>query len=91
MGKSINRQFTEEIKCKYMKRSLVSLKKCKLKQQNANVLPTVFAKILKCENTEEDMRKQAFMLLWRDFRQPGIQFWKAISQYVSKVIEYLYL
>ena len=57
MGKSINRRFTEEIKCKYMKRSLVSLKKCKLKQQNANVLPTVFAKILKCENTEEDMRK----------------------------------
>lgn len=57
MGKSINRQFTEEIKSKHMKRSLVSLKKCKLKQRNANVLPTVFAKILKCENIEEDMRK----------------------------------
>lgn len=57
MGKIINRQFTEELKSKHMKRSLVSLKKCKLKQRNANVLPTVFAKILKCENIEEDMRK----------------------------------
>lgn len=74
-----------------MKRSLVSLKKCKLKQQNANVLPTVFAKILKCENTEEEMREIGIYTIWRDFRQPGIQFWKTISQYVSKVIEYLYL
>lgn len=58
MGKRINRQFTEEIKSKHMKICLVSLKKCKLKQGNANILPTVFAKILKCEKIEKDIRNR---------------------------------
>lgn len=40
-----------------MKRSLAPLKKCKLKQRNANFLPTILAKIEKCENMEKDMRK----------------------------------